>query len=821
MLVFSDVRYSLRTLAKSPGFAIVAILSLALGVGANTAMFSFVDAILLRPLPVPHAGRIVDVSTTTATTQFGSVAYPDYLDLRDQTKTLQALTCYSLTPMGYTANRDAVPKIALGAIVSWNFFSGLGVDVPIGRSFRPDEDQTPGRDLVAVISHALWENDFASDPNIVGRKVRVNGYDFTVIGVATASFSGPEAYIQPPVYLPVNAFPQAIPGSSSTFLADRADRQMTVYGRLKPGVTASEAHAELNTIAGRLAAQYPETNRGRRITVSNYRDARFQRNPVDGTLAYTLLGITGLVLLIACANVANLVLARGTGRVKEIAIRMAVGASRASLIRQLLTESLLLAIAGGAAGFAVAYGAIQYLNSIPMPADFPISFDVRMDTRLLIFGFTVAIATGIVFGLAPALRSTRADLSNTIKSSDQGPGRGGFLRGRFSMRNILVTAQLTLSVVLLILSSYFVQGFRSARHMDVGLRIDHTAFFSLDPKLARYDEARTRQFYRNLKNRLRALNGVEEVSLSSSLPFNANQQNRAIMPGDGPPVRNKELPMAWSNIVDENFFPLMETRILRGRGFDARDAESSPRVAVVNETLAKRLWPNQDAVGQRIRLDKPDAPPFQVIGVAKDGKYLYWTEPSQAVVWTANTQEYSSHMVVAVRTRDDPAAIIPALRREVHALDADMPVVNVNTMESFFKDRITFPPRLIAQTVTAIGLMGLLLAVIGLYGVVSYAVSRRTREIGIRMAIGARPFDVLRMVLGQGMIFTAIGIVVGGAIAVSASGLLKDFVLGARITEPGTLIGIPLLLAVVMMVACWIPARRASSVDPTRALRQE
>ncbi len=500
---------------------------------------------------------------------------------------------------------------------------------------------------------------------------------------------------------------------------------------------------------------------------------------------------------------------------------MAIGASRTSLIRQLLTESLLLAIAGGAAGFAVAYGAIRYLNAIPLPADFPIYFDVRMDTRLLIFGFTIAIATGIIFGLLPALRSTRADLSNTIKSSDQGPGRAGFLRGRFGMRNILVTAQLTFSVVLLILSSYFVQGFRKARQMDVGLRIDHTVFFSLDPKLARYDEARTRQFYRNVRDRLRALNGVEEVALSSSIPFNANQQNRAIIPPEGPPVPNKELPNAWNNVVDEHFFPLMETRILRGRAFDTRDTATSPRVTVVNETLARRLWPNQEAVGQRIRLDKLDTPPFQVIGVARDGKYLYWAEPPQAVVWTAYTQEYSSHIVVAVRTRDDPAAIIPALRREVHALDADMPVVNVNTMESFFNDRIIFPPKLIAQTVTAIGLMGLLLAVIGLYGVVSYGVSRRTREIGIRMAIGARPFDVLRMVLGQGMIFTAIGVVVGGAIAVSASGLLKDFVLGARITEPGTLIGIPLLLAVVMLAACWIPARRASGVDPTRALRQE
>ena len=819
MGLIADVRYSLRTLAKSPGFAAIAILSLALGVGANTAMFSYVDALLLRPLPVPHAGRVVQVGSTTASTQFGDLSYPDYADFRDQSKTLDALVSYALTPAGISATRDAVPKVTLGAMTSWNFFSGLGIDVPLGRSFRADEDQVPGRDLVAVLSHSMWRNEFASDPAVVGRKVRINGADFTIIGVAGAKFTSPEQFIMPQFYVPMNAFPQANPASPANFLTDRANRSLTVMGRPRPGVKTTEANAELRTIAARLAAQYPESNRDRGVAVLGYQDARFQRNNIDAAFSLLLLAVTFMVLLIACANVANLVLARGASRVKEIAIRMAIGASRMSLIRQLLTESLLLAIAGGAGGLAVGYAGVRFLNSVPIPSDYPISLGVQMDTRLLIFSFSVAIATGLIFGLLPALRSTRADLSTTIKSSDQGPSKAG---RNFTVRNVLVAVQLTLSVLLLILSSFFIRGFQKARQMDAGFRVDHTLFFSLDPSLARYDEARSRQFYRNLVDRLRVVNGVEAVSLSWTIPYTAgNQRTRPYMLDGDRPEPGKTIPTAWSNIADENFFPLMETPLVKGRAFARTDTALSPRVAVVNETLAHRLWPNRDPIGQRLRLDNADSAPFQVIGIAKDARYLYWAEPAQAMVWTAFSQEYNSHMVVEVRTRTDPASMASAVRNQVHSLDADLPVANMNTLESFFEDRAMLGPRLLAQTVSAIGFTGLVLAIIGLYGVVAYAVSRRTREIGIRMAIGARPADVLRMILRQGMILTGIGIVLGGAIAVAAGGFLQGFALGERVTDPATLIGVPLMLAVVMMAACWIPAKRAASVDPTRALRQE
>lgn len=816
-----DLRYALRSLLKSPGFTFIAILSLALGIGANGAMFSYVDALILRPLPVPEPGRVVEVDSTAPGTRLGRMSYPDYVDLRDQTRTLQSLVCYNVIPMGMGASKDAVSQMMLGIIASGNFFSGLGIEMPLGRGFLPEEDQTPGRDLVAVISHSLWEREYASDPGAIGRKIRINGTDFTIVGVAPAGFTGPEAFIHPEIYVPMNSYPQAMPNQNNRFLTARDQRSLTLFGLLKPGVSISEAHAELNTISHRLAAQYPATDRDRTVTVLSYIRARFENDTIDAILALMLLAITMLVLLIACANVANLVLARGSGRVKEIAIRMAIGASRVRLIRQMLTESLLLALAGGAAGVGVGYAGIAALQSIRIPAEYPVSLGVQMDSRMLVFSLVVSILTGIVFGLLPALRSTRADLSNTIKSSDQGPAKVAFWHGRLAGRNLLVMAQLSLSVVLLILAAFFVRGFAAARRVDPGFRTDHTLFFTLDPNLVRYDEQRTRQFYRKLVDRLKDSPGVENVSMSHSIPYNANQSSKRVIIDGYQAKAGEDNPSAWVNTVDENYFTVMGTPILRGRAFESRDTATSPRVAIVNETLAARAWPNRDPIGQRLRLGNDKEPPLEVVGVAKAGKYLYWAEPPQEHVWTPFSQDYDSHMVVEVRTLGDPASMAAAVRNQVRAVDADMPIFNMNTMAAFFEDRGMLGPRLLANMVSIIGLTGLLLAVIGLYGVVAYGVSRRTREIGIRMAVGARPADVLQMVLRQGLIFTAVGVVLGIGIALPASGFLKTFVVGVSPYDPSILIGVPVMLAAVMMAACWIPAHRASRVDPTMTLRQE
>jgi predicted permease len=675
---------------------------------------------------------------------------------------------------------------------------------------------------VAVISYEMWDREFARDREVLGRQIRVNGSEFAVIGVAPESFTGPEAYVVPDIYVPMHAYAKAVPDAEADHLTSRKNRSAVLLGRLRPGAGVAMAQAELRTIARDLAVQFPDTNRDRTVTVLTYIHARFENDSVDATLSMMLLGITGLVLLIACANVANLLLGRGTARAREIAIRMAVGASRWALVRQLLTESLLLALAGGAVGAGVGYLGVRFFQSIPIPSDFPISLGVQMDRRLLFFSLIVSLLTGVAFGLVPALRATRRDLSATIKASDSGPAKVSALRGLLTGRNVLVTAQLALSVILLVVSADCIRGFQAAWRIDPGFRLDHTLFFSLDPNIQRYDEARTRDFYRKLTDRLRESGGVTDVSMSSSIPFSTSQNARKYFAEGVQPQKNGEAPRAWGYKVDEHFFPLAGTKILRGRGLDSRDTAKSPRVAVINEHLASKLFGKQDPLGRRFRLDAADGPELQVVGVAKDGIYTYWAEPAQEAVWTPFAQDFSSQMYVEMRTEGDPAQFAAVVREQVRALDRDMPIFRISTMASFFHDRAMLGPRIIAQIVTATGVMGLLMAVIGLYGVVAYAVSRRTREIGIRLAVGATPGSVARMVLRQGGVFTVAGLGIGLALVIPiARSAVPTFVVGTNPLAATVVLGVPAVLAAATMAACWIPARRAAKVEPSRALRME
>jgi len=816
------MRFALRTLVKSPSFALIAILSLALGIGANTAIFSYVEAVLLRPLPVADSGRIVEVDSTAPDTRLGRMSYPDYLDLRDRTKTLQALTCYDFFLAGIASRPTELPKYSLSASVSGNFFSGLGLQPALGRGFRADEDTVPGRDLVAVISYHMWDRDFVRDPSVLGQQIRVNGTAFTVIGVGPREFTGPQAFVNPDIYIPMHARQQAVTDEAADYLTSRKRRGMILLARLAPGAGVATAQSELATLARGLAAQYPDTNRDRTVTVLNYIRARFENDPTDASLSLTLLGITGLVLLIACANVANLLLGRGAARAKEIAIRMAIGAPRRALIGQLLKESLLLAAAGGLAGIALGYWGIAFLRNIPVPSDFPITIETEMNTRLLAFSAILALATGVAFGLVPALRATRHDLASTIKTSDSGPARVAFLRRLLNGRNVLVTAQLALSMVLLVISADCVRGFQAAWRVDPGFRIDHTLFFSVNPATQRYDEARTRDFLKKLTDRLRQSPGVNDVAMASAIPFSTSQSQRRYFAEGQQPRATGEAPSAMAYKVDDHFFPLAETKILRGRGFDSRDTAKSPHVAVVNELLATKMFGKEDPIGRRLRLDNADGPEFQVVGVAKQGIYTYWAEPATEAVWTPFSQDFSPQMYVEMRTADDPAAFGGLVREQVRALDAGMPVLRVSTMSAFFHDRAMLGPRLIAQIVTSAGVIGLLMSIIGLYGVVAYVVSRRTREFGIRMAVGATPARVMRTVLLQGGAFTVIGVAIGlGLVIPIARFVMPTFVIGVNPLSASVLLGVPAILAAAMTVACWVPARRAARVDPTTALRQE
>ena len=712
--------------------------------------------------------------------------------------------------------------MTVGYLVSGNFFSGLGIEIPIGRGFRTEEDRAGSEHLVTVISHSLWERFFNSDPNVAGRMLRLNGAEFTVIGVTSQGFSGPELYVQPDFYVPTNSYRAAAPMlTDEDLLTSRKLKPLNLFARLKPGASIKTAQAELTTIAHALAAQYPDTNRERTFTVWSYLDDRFEQDKIDAILSITLMGITGLVLLIACANVANLLLARGTARVKEIAIRLAIGAGRGTLVRQLLTESMLLALLGGTAGVGVGYAGVRFLQSVKLPSDFPLDLGARMDVRLLVFSLALSIATGIIFGLLPALRSTRMDLNTMIKASDQGPARTGFWKGRLAGRNILVSVQLALSVVLLVASGLFVRGFTAARKLDPGFRIDHTLLVSFNASMIRYDEKKSREFYKALIDRVRALAGVTDATLAANYPFGGNVSSRSLIVDGDQPRAGEEKPFSFTNIVDDRYFSIMETKILRGRAFDSRDTAASPRVAIINDTIAKQLYPNRDALGAQMRLDNAKGPLVEIVGIAKTGKYLYWAEPPEPFLWMPFTQDYDPQVTLHVRTARDPAGMAGAIRDTVRAINPDMPVFSVRSMQAFYDARAMLGPRLTMQLVTAMGFMGLLLAMIGLYGVVAYAVSRRTREIGIRMAIGAKPGDVLRMILEQGLVFTGIGIAVGLGIAFFASRVLAGFVVGVSPHDPAIFMGVPVILVVVMLAACWLPARRAARIDPTLALRQE
>jgi predicted permease len=787
------------------------------------AIFSFVDATQLRPLPVKDSGAIVALHATSPGSRLESVSYPDYADLRDRATTLESLTAWTGFKASVSEGPDSVPQITLSYLVSGNFFSGLGIPVPIGRGFRPEEDLPQGKDSrVTVISHWFWEHHFNSDPNVVGRTIRLNGADFTIIGVVTKDFPGPESAVVAGLYVPIHSFHLAAPMiKDDDLLTSRKLRPVELFGRLKPGVNNKTAQAELTTIAQALAAEYPDSNRDRTFTLLTYRQDRYEQDTGDAILGAILMGITGLVLLIACANVANLLLARGTARVKEIAIRMAIGAGRGILVRQLLTESMVLALLGGAAGVVVGYGGVQFLANIQLPGEFPLDLGIHMDSRLLFFSLALSVVTGILFGLIPALRATRTDLNSTIKSSDQGPRKPGFWKGRLAGRNVLVSTQLALSVVLLVAAGLFVRSFAETRKMSPGVRLDHTLLVSFDNSLIRYDEAKSRAFYKSLVDRVRELPGVTDASLAANFPFGTNGMSHRFLINGYQRRADEDRPSAMANLVDERYFPLAEIKLLDGRAFDVRDTATSPRVAIVNDALAKRYFPHGDALGSRIRLDSATGPVVQIVGIAKTGIYFYWAEPPTPFLWMPFSQEYRAGMTLNVRTTGDPAAMAGAIRNTVRAINPDVPIFGVRSMEAFYDARAMLGPRLMMQLVTATGLMGLLLAIIGLYGVVAYAVSRRTREIGIRMAIGARSTDVLRMILGQGLVFTAIGIVAGLAIAFFASRLLSTFIIGVSPRDPLIFLCVPLILSAVMIAACWLPARRAARIDPTIALRQE
>jgi predicted permease len=815
-MAFQDVRHAYRMFVKNPGFTAIAALSLALGIGANSAIFSLADALLFRPLPIRDPGAVVTISTAPPDSPYGGVSYANYRDFRDKLRSFDGVVAFTFSTWGVATSAKDAAQMRMGVFVSGNFFSVLGVEPTLGRGFRRDEGQVPGRDAVVVLGHQFWKTHFAASPSAIGQTIRINGVDFTVVGVAPEKFTGIERYIRPAMFVPL-MMKQRLDASKDDPLEKRGDHGLTVKARLRPGTSMRTAQAELATLWKGLQQQYPEENRGRIAALKTEIQVRYQEYVYDAVMVSFLMGLVALVLIIACANVANLLLARARSRSREIAIRLAIGASRLRLIRQLLLESVMLALMGGLLGIVFAYGGIRFLQRIRIPTDLPVVIGVQLDHRVLLFSLFTALVTALLFGLVPALRCTRTDLVPALKAAQQGsPGKR-----RTIGRNALVIGQVALSMALLVAAGVLVDAVRKTLALDPGFRTDHLLTMEFDTALVRYTDQQTRVFYREIGDRARALPGVRSVAMSCYIPFSPNGYLKTVVPEGYQFPKGGESASIGAADVDEHFFDTMKTAIIRGRGFTADDKAGARRVAVVNAEFAKTYWPKQDPIGKRFRLNDSKGPWVEVVGLTKTNKYWFIAEPPIQYLYLPFAQDQNSRMSLIVETEGDPAAIATPLREAVRGLDPNQPIYNVRTLSSFYEQRAISVVVMLTQMVAAMGLLGLTLALVGLYGLIAYSVSRRTQEIGIRMAIGASKAEVVKMVLRQGLALVLGGVLAGGAISFPVARLLTAGLVGLGAPNPITYAVVPVALVLITMAACYIPARRASLIDPIRALRYE
>jgi predicted permease len=809
--LLQDVRYGFRRLRKSPSFTALAVLSLALGIGANTAIFSLVNTVLLRPLPVRQPEQLVAVyGTLHNNADYTIQSYLNYRDYRDRNDVFAGLLAYRFAPM--SLSNGGVNERVWGYLVSGNYFEVLGVQPTFGRGFLPEEDRTPGSHPVAILSHGCWERRFGADPAIIGRTVALNGHQFTVVGVAPKGFTGTEVAYAPEMYVPMMMAREIEPGSN--WIESRENDNLFAVGRLKPGVTRAQAESSLQALTLELAREHPAANEGRGVRLLT--PGLFIPEIRDSVISFTgvLMGVVGLVLLLACVNLANLLLARATERRKEIAIRIALGASRVRLVRQLLTESVLLSVGGGMAGLLLAAWINDLVAATKLPTDIALNFDLRIDWRVLCFTLGLSLVTGVVFSLLPALQSSKPELVPALKDESS---MGGFRRSR--LRNALVVAQVALSLVLLIGAGLIVRGLQAAQSMRPGFNPENAVALSFDLGLQGYDEERGRVFQRQVVERAQSLPDVRSVTLVDNLPLSLNYNYTTIYVEGQAPTSNSQLPLATPFYVGLNYFQTMGVG-LRGRDFDARDDQKGARVAIVNETFARRFFGGQEAIGRRFNFSGPEQPLWEVVGVAADGKYNSLGEDPKPAFYRPLLHSYNASATLVARTGGNPEAVIAALRREVQSLDPALPLFNVKTLTEHMQTPL-FPARMAAVVLGSFGVLALVLAAIGIYGVMSYVVAGRTREIGVRMALGAQASDVIRLIVKQGMTLALVGLCIGLVAAFAAARMLTGLLYGVSPADPLTFACVALLLASVALLACYLPARRATRVDPMISLRYE
>jgi len=815
--MLKPLRHAVRLLAKTPGFVLVSVFSLAIGIGATSAMFSFADALLLRPLPVFEPSRVAAVTTsTTEVFSNTAISYPDYRDFRDANRSFNGLIAAAFNSFGLKPNPAALPKVTFGMYVSGNFFRVLGVQPTLGRGFLDSEDQAVGRDAVLVLGHDYWKSQFAGNPSVIGSTVWINGVPSTIVGVAPEEFTGIDQYVKPSLFIPIAMAPRL---NGANDLEKRDFRWLTVKGRLKPGVGIAQASADISGIATRLEQLYPQTNKNRRVDVETEFQLRVRQSPPNAILVAMLLMLSICVLLVACANVTGLLLSRARARSREMAIRLAIGAGRGALIRQLLVENLLLALGGGTAGILVAYAGTSFFNSIPIPGDVPLAFHVSVDQRMLLFTIAASLVSTFVFGLTPALQTTRLNLVTALKAADADSAG----RRRLWGRNLIVAGQVALSLVLLLVSAVLLQGFRDELLQGPGFRTDHLWLTSFDTQPLHYTEEQTRRFYKDLLEKTRLAPGVRSAVLMSGVPMLGGGAVQLVPEGYTLPRGQQALAIP-NFYVSDGYFKTLGIPIVRGREFLDSDRADTPRVAVVNQFFADHYWPRQDAVGKTFHLKNSTGPIVQIVGIAKMSKYFWIAEPPLDFLYLPYTQDNQPAMTITAESAAPDAALLaPVLRDVASRIDPDMPVTSARTMQDYYTQRAIKTPHILSQTVAGLGTMGLVLAMVGLYGLIAYSVSRRRREIGLRMAIGADRSQVVRMVLRQGLVLGSIGVAVGLVIGFFVCRAIVSVAWVATFDHLNyalfPAVAIPLLL--ITLGATFGPARRASLVDPMRALRDE
>lgn len=809
-----DMRYAIRQMARKPGISIFAVLSLALGIGANSSMFSLVNAILFRDLPAEKPQELVDVySGKEGEMQYATWSYRDFADVRQWNDVFSELAAINLTIATWDDGRRT--ELLFGEQVSGNFFRLYGIRPALGRDFLPEEDAAQGTHPVVLLGHRFWQQRLGSDPRIVGKTLKLNGQHLTVIGVAPEVFKGSFPGVSSDFWVTMHVG-KALAAISD--LEDRRSRSLFVKARLAPGRTLEQAQAQLTVLVGRLRTAHPQDCEGLTVTLVPTREVVL--NPqIDGPIigvAGLLMGIVGLVLLIACFNIANLLLVRAAERRREIAVRLALGASRGRLIRQLLTESVLLALLGGLAGLLIAIWTARLIVAFKPPLPIPLNLDVPLDWKVLAFTLSIALVTGILCGLAPALQSTRPGVVTALKDEE-----GGLIRRhrKLGLRNLLVVAQVAVSALLLVGAGLFLRSLGQAQSIDPGFRLRNGVAVQLALEIGgTYDETKGRAFYAQLLERTRALPGVRSASMVEHLPLGLNIHVSNIeIEGRPKPNKGEELQVDRSGAMP-GYFETMGIPLLAGREFAESDGPGAAKVAIVNQTAARQYWPGEDPLGKRLRLGEGEW--MTVVGVAKDGKYRTLGESQRSFVYPNSLQQYSGFMTLVVATDGDEQAMIQQVRRQLDALDPNVPIFNISTLSKHLSIML-FPARLGAALLAAFGILGLILAGIGLYGVVAASVARRTREVGIRMSLGAQRSDVLTLVIREGMTLMGLGLAIGLGLALLASQLLRGLLYGIGTYDPWTYVTVAVVLGGIALLANLVPAGRATQVQPVVALKYD